>query len=215
MQLPTMAFARDLRLQFGPPPPGGGQFIVVEGTSCAGKTTVVQRLASLTPGCVTVEWNSHPGVRPCVDQLKRDMALSPMGHLLAGLLDHRVTLDTVVLPALREGRTVISDRYLFTSVARDGLRGIPAAAFTGLAEQYPAPDAAYLVSVTQDERMRRYRRKRASYGPYACGQDIFPELAAEQAFDRYTALQQEVYRNLAETHGFIDAEVLAAGTDPA
>jgi dTMP kinase len=194
-------YAEGLRLDFRPAP-ATGRLIVVEGASCAGKSTLITRLTRRFDDAVTVEWNSHPWVRPCVDRLKAERALTPVSHLLTGLLDHRVTLDTVVLPALRAGRTVVSDRYLFTAVVRDGLRGVPADLFRSLAPCYPAPHTVLLVGVGQEERMRRYRERRSSYGPYACGQDLFPDLTPEAAFERYTALQEAAYQQLGAANHF-------------
>jgi dTMP kinase len=189
-----------------------GLLIVAEGASCSGKSFFLSTLAEQEPDAVVVEWNSHPLVRPGVDELKHRQALSPVGHLLAGLLDHRVRLDEEVLPALRRGVLVLSDRYLFTSVVRDGLRGVPPNVLTALAPQYPAPDALYYFEPERSVRLARYQLRPSSYGYYARGQDLLPQLSADDAFAEYTDRQVAVYRGLAHTNGFVVDDHLAHAT---
>jgi dTMP kinase len=180
-----------------------GLLVVAEGASCSGKSVFLGALAERFPAHLAVEWNSHPSVRPVVDELKANRSLSPVGHLLAGLLDHRIILDTQVLPALRAGELVLSDRYLYTAIVRDGLRGVPVEAIAALATLYPAPAAVYYFEIDREERLARYRRRRSSYGHYAFGRDILPGLDADAAFAEYTDRQVAVYRELGRSNDFV------------
>ena len=198
-------FAANLTLRFSSEK-FPGVLLVSEGTSCSGKSTFIEELIRILPSSVFVEWNSHSLIRPVVDRLKEGRVLSPTSHMLAGLFDHRLRLDKEVLPALRAGRVVLSDRYLFTSVVRDGIRGMPKTIFEALAPLYPCPDSVYYFEVSRQERICRFNRRKSSYGYYACGQDIFTGLNQLEAFDAYTLRQTEIYQLLAKTHTFVGSK---------
>jgi dTMP kinase len=108
-----------------------GRFIVLEGIDGAGTTTQAKRLrdalvARGTPVCLTCEPTAGPIGTLIRQALQRKLVLpgstephalswSSMALLFAAdRLDH---LDTVVLPALAEGKTVVSDRYVLSSLA--------------------------------------------------------------------------------------------------
>lgn len=108
-----------------------GRFIVLEGIDGAGTTTQAKRLrdalvARGTSVCLTCEPTAGPVGVLIRQALKRKLVLegstephalswSAMALLFAAdRLDH---LDTVVLPALAEGKTVVSDRYVLSSLA--------------------------------------------------------------------------------------------------
>jgi dTMP kinase len=73
---------------------------------------------------VTTKWNSSPVVKPLVKARKAARSLSPEEFCLLHAADFRHRLETEILPALWEGKTVIADRYLFTALARDAARGL-------------------------------------------------------------------------------------------
>ena len=108
-----------------------GRFIVLEGIDGSGTTTQAKRLrdaleARGTAVCLTCEPTPGPVGKLLRQALQskivRDGSAAPhtlssaaMALLFAAdRLDH---LDTVVLPALAEGKTVVSDRYVLSSLA--------------------------------------------------------------------------------------------------
>src|SRR5262249_21313365 len=105
-----------------------GLLIAFEGPDGSGKTT--QRklfkgwLKSEGHSVVTTKWNSSDLVKPLVKARKRAKSLSPEEFCLLHAADFRYRLETEILPALWEGKTVIADRFLFTALARDAARGL-------------------------------------------------------------------------------------------
>jgi dTMP kinase len=108
-----------------------GPFIVLEGIDGSGTTTQAKRLQGALEArgisvCLTCEPTPGPVGQLIRQALQRKLVLpggstphtpswSAMALLFAAdRLDH---LDTVVLPALAAGRTVVSDRYVFSSLA--------------------------------------------------------------------------------------------------
>lgn len=109
-----------------------GLFLVVEGPDGAGKTTQIERLAAFlteagSPPIVTRE----PGGTP-IGAAIRDVLLDPThtgmapeAEALLYAADRAQHVHELIAPALDAGRVVISDRYLDSSLAYQGLaRGL-------------------------------------------------------------------------------------------
>uniref|UniRef100_A0A831UF46 Thymidylate kinase n=2 Tax=Thermus islandicus TaxID=540988 RepID=A0A831UF46_9DEIN len=115
-----------------------GLFLTLEGLDGAGKTTQARRLAAFLearglPVLLTREpGGGLPGVREMV--LKE--ALSPEAEYLLLSADRAEHVRKVILPALRAGKAVVSDRYLDSSLAYQGFgRGLPLSWLSAVAEE--------------------------------------------------------------------------------
>lgn len=98
------------------------QYIVFEGLEGCGKSTHVTRLAATLNGIATRE----PGGTALGATLRATMAdtsntmLSPRAEALMMAADRAQHLNEVVKPALAEGRHVVSDRSVYSSLAYQG-----------------------------------------------------------------------------------------------
>ncbi len=109
-----------------------GCFIVVEGPDGAGKTTLTGRLVERMEhaGVVPVRVR-EPGGTPLAEALRRELLDSDGGfsnerELLYILTARADLVVKVILPALEQGRLVISDRYDLSTLAyQGGGRGLP------------------------------------------------------------------------------------------
>ncbi len=137
-------------------------FITVEGIDGSGKTTLVEGLARrLGPRVlVTMEpWSPHikGALRPLMEKAGgREDALAEFFLFSADRALH----SRLILEALGEGRTVISDRYLDSSVAYQGPRlGLPfgeALEWMLLVSRFfPTPDVTLLLDIEPEEALRR------------------------------------------------------------
>ena len=103
-----------------------GRFYVIDGPDGSGKTTQVGRLArSLTERGHKVLVLREPGATP-VGETIRDMLLdpdtdvTPLAEMLLYQAARAQIVDAVVRPALREGTTVLLDRYCYSTAAYQG-----------------------------------------------------------------------------------------------
>jgi adenine phosphoribosyltransferase len=145
-----------------------GMLIVVEGTDGAGKTTLLERLAARLSDAGTDlvrTFQPTPSAR-ATDVFRRfGETTSPDPDLyralyLVTLGDRLYHAHTVILPALRDGRTVLCDRYLYTTVANVVARGQRVEPwFRSVAAQLPRPDAAFLVHSPVDVAVNRVRQR--------------------------------------------------------
>jgi dTMP kinase len=107
-------------------PAYAGMFVVFEGGEGAGKSTQLQRLASvLTTEGYDVVVTREPGATPegrKVRELLLDPAstLSPRAEALLYAADRAQHVAHVVLPSLARGAVVLSDRYVDSSLAYQG-----------------------------------------------------------------------------------------------
>ena len=70
-------------------------------------------------------------------------------------------LETEVLPALREGRLVISDRYVYSSLAYQDAAGLSLEWIEKVNEYALKPDLAVFVDVDLETVMRRLKAKKS------------------------------------------------------
>ncbi len=105
----------------------GGFFIAIEGIDGAGKSVQVRSVgAALAARGLDCVLTREPTDGPW-GKLLRDSAekgrLSPAEELNAFLEDRKAHVETLILPALSEGRIILTDRYYFSTVAYQGARG--------------------------------------------------------------------------------------------
>ena len=141
-----------------------GKFIVFEGGEACGKSTQARLLAAELDALLTFE----PGAT-AVGAAIRSLLLNPSTTALAdrteALLmaaDRAQHVFETVRPALAAGRHVVTDRYLYSSVAYQGHgRGLPPDEVAHLslwATDGLLPDLVVLLDVDVAEAMRRRRR---------------------------------------------------------
>ncbi len=104
-----------------------GKFIVIDGLNGCGKTTQIELLKNfLIKKGVTVTTTKEPTLNSAAGREARDI-LSKKRHTSPGKLqklfceDRKANLENLVIPALKEGKIVISDRYFFSTFAFGGL----------------------------------------------------------------------------------------------
>src|SRR5437762_8650380 len=120
--------AKDLCEQIAAKGKDRGFLIAFEGPDGSGKTT--QRklfkdwLVAEGFDVVTTKWNSSPLIKPIIKARKQALSLDQQEFCLLHAADFRHRMETEVIPALLEGKTVVADRFLFTALARDAARGL-------------------------------------------------------------------------------------------
>jgi dTMP kinase len=140
--------------------------IAVEGIDGAGKTTQVQLLkqalefAGESP-VVSKEPTNGPWGRLIKESAAKGR-LSPERELEAFLHDRTEHVETLILPALNQGRIVILDRYFYSSIAYQGSRGANVAEVRTLMEsRFPIPDAVFILDVDPEVGIHRISHSRA------------------------------------------------------
>jgi len=155
----------------------------------------------------TTKWNSSNLVKPLVKARKRARSLSPEEFCLLHAADFRYRLETEVLPALWQGKTVLADRFLFTALARDSARGLDLHWLLDV--YYPLfwPDMVFYFAVSPETSGKRIAAERSpSY--YESGQDVTQIDDPLVSYMRFISRVIREYEALAQIFQFVtvDAE---------
>ncbi|MCU1640742.1 MAG: hypothetical protein JWN03_1017 [Nocardia sp.] len=190
-----------------------GLLVVLEGVSRSGKTTLGQQLAEKSPRPVRrVKWNSHAELAPVTAELTRRSELSGLTSTLLFIADLRLTFEAVALPALQAGEIVVYDRYVYSGWIRGLLRGVPEELLRQITAVFPRPDLTLFLDPGMETITDRFLRTRKGGGWFGVGRDLydrrFPDrLDADDveldAFTWFCGEQLRMYRELADTEGFV------------
>ena len=105
-----------------------GKLIAVEGLDGSGKSTqiyLVKRWLELEGYRVFfTEWNSSVLVKKSTTKGKKRQLLTPTTFCLIHCTDFADRYERQILPLLRAGYIVLCDRYIYTALARDAVRGV-------------------------------------------------------------------------------------------
>ncbi|MDX2227311.1 MAG: thymidylate kinase [Verrucomicrobiae bacterium] len=108
--------------------PFPGKLIAVEGLDGSGKSTqihLLKRWLELQNMRVSfTEWNSSVLVKKATSKGKKRHLLTPTTFSLIHATDFADRYERMILPLLRAGYLVLADRYVFTALARDVVRGV-------------------------------------------------------------------------------------------
>lgn len=104
-----------------------GRLIVVEGLDGSGKSTQLDLLKETLEAQgmdpILIRWNSSPLVANIIKRTKRAREMTPEVFTMLQATDLAETTNKIIIPHLKAGRIILSDRYFFTSLARDFVRG--------------------------------------------------------------------------------------------
>jgi dTMP kinase len=105
-----------------------GKLIAIEGTDGVGRSTQIQLLREWLEikgyGVVETGWTRSPLMQPTIELAKSSNTLNKLTFVLLYATDFADRLEKEIIPALKAGFVVLSDRYIFTALARAGVRGI-------------------------------------------------------------------------------------------
>ena len=146
-----------------------GYFISVEGGDGSGKSTQMQRIESyLTEMGQEVLLTREPGGTPMAEKI-REMILDPANRDLTGRAEMLLYaaaraqhVEEKILPALRAGKTVLSDRFTDSSIAYQGFgRGLGdmVAEVNHIATGGVEPDLTIFLNITPAAGMARKNRQ--------------------------------------------------------
>jgi dTMP kinase len=144
---------------------GRGFFIVLEGLDGCGKSThrrrVAERLRELGFEVVeTREPSDGPVGRLLRECSERGLRFPAEVEALLYAADRLLHVYETVEPALREGRLIVSERYLHSSIAYQGAEGVDIEWIRELNRFAPKPDIAILLDIKPEIAVERMRDRR-------------------------------------------------------
>lgn len=131
-----------------------GTFIVVEGADGAGTTTQSKKLAEE----LDAYWTYEPAGNKMgekVDEMISSEDYSPEAIALGFAADRMVHLEEEVVPRLKEGETVVCDRYYHSSLVYQPVLGADFDWVKELNRNALTPDVTVVLDVSADTGMER------------------------------------------------------------
>jgi dTMP kinase len=182
-----------------------GKIIAIEGTDGVGRTTQIALLREWLEvqgyGVIETGWTRSPLMQPTIDLAKSSNTLNKLTFVLLYATDFADRLEKEIIPALKAGFIVLSDRYIYTSLARAGVRGIDPAWTRSLYGFAIVPHLIFYLKVDADTLIRRVLAA-GGMEYWESGMDL---RLGDDIHDSFRAYQRQLlraYNTLADEFGF-------------
>jgi len=183
-----------------------GKLIAVEGADGSGRSTQIALLVEWleTRGHATVQVGLKRStlVSDELDDAQNGNILSRTTLSLFYATDFADQLENVILPALKAGFIVLADRYIYTLMARDMVRGMDEAWLKNLYGVALKPDAVFYLALDPAELVQRNLAKTATLDYWESGMDLGLSRDLFDSFLKYQTLMETEFRRLQKTYGF-------------
>ena len=183
-----------------------GKLIVVEGADGSGRSTQIARLVEWLEGSghATVQMGLSRStlVSEELEQAKLGNILSHTTLSLFYATDFADQLENIILPGLKAGFMVLADRYIYTLMVRDLVRGMDESWLKNLYGIAPVPDAVFYLNVSPEELVQRNFSKTHSLDYWESGMDLGLSRDMFDSFLQYQALVGKQFQRLQSTYGF-------------
>jgi dTMP kinase len=184
-----------------------GTLIVVEGGDGAGRTTQCQMLRDAIErlGYPTIESGlkrSRLVGRELIEAMQSNV-LCPRTLGLFYATDFADQLETVVIPALRAGFVVIADRYMYTLIARDIVRGADPEWIRGVYGFAPVPDLVFYLRVSPRILAERSLQKMGVLNYWESGMDVQRSGDMHQCFIYYQNRLWHQFNQMKDEYNFV------------
>ncbi|HET6800936.1 MAG TPA: dTMP kinase [Nitrososphaeraceae archaeon] len=184
-----------------------GRLIVIEGPDASGRSTQITMITS------HLEANGHAvvntGLRRSeligegILEAKRNLMLGKRTLSLFYAADFADQLENKIIPALRAGYIVLADRYIYTLMARDAVRGISRRWSHNLFGFAVKPDLVYYLDVDPNELVHRVFQKNSSLDYYESGADLRLSEDMLESFLKYQRLIGKEFQRMQKQYGIL------------
>lgn len=183
-----------------------GKLIVVEGADGSGRSTQIARLRDWLEGSghatVQVGLKRSTLVSEELDKAQTGNILSHTTLSLFYATDFADQLENIILPALKAGFMVLADRYIYTLMARDLVRGMDEAWLKNIYGVAIVPDAVFYLNVSPEQLVQRNFAKKQALDYWESGMDLGLSREMFDSFLKYQGLMAQQFRRLQSIYGF-------------
>ena len=192
-----------------------GKLIVIEGADGSGRSTQIAMLRDWLErlGFPTAEIGLKRStlVGRELEEAKQGNILSPLTFSLFYATDFADQLENIIIPALRSDFIVLADRYIYTLMARDIVRGVDPEWVKAMYSIALVPDAVFYLKVSPQGLAERNFRKNGMLDYWESGMDIQRSGDMYDCFVRYQRQMQRLFHAMQKTYGF---EIIDANRSP-
>ena len=187
-----------------------GRLICIEGTDGIGRSTQVDLLRNWleVQGYAVVEtgWTRSNLMHKSIEMAKSGNIMDRMTFTLLYATDFADRFENLIIPALRSGHIVLSDRYIFTAFARDVVRQSDPKWLRNLFSFAIVPDLVLYLKVDIEALIPRVIEA-GGMNYWEAGMDLHMGQDLFDSFVNYQSAMIAEYDKLAKEFGFetIDA----------
>ncbi len=183
-----------------------GKLIVVEGTDGVGRSTQTRMLRN---------WLESSGLAVYDTGLRRgslagrDILRAKEGHTMGRRTqclfyasDFADRLVNEIIPSLRAGYIVLTDRYIYSLMARATVRGLDRDWLEKVYGFALKPDLVLYLTISIDELLPRVLAS-GGFDYWEAGMDVFNEQTMYNSFIKYQDALLAEFNRMADKHGFV------------
>lgn len=190
-----------------------GKLIVIEGTDGAGRSTQINLLKPWLEelGHAVLDTGMTRS-RLAGDGIRRAKERNNLGRVTQSLFyatDFVDRLEKEIVPALRAGFIVLTDRYIYSLMARASVRGMDAKWIRSIFSVALQPDAVFYLRIGINDLLPRVVFSHG-FDYWESGMDLFPGQDFYEGFCAYQAALLEEFDRLAREYKF---EIIDASAD--
>ena len=182
-----------------------GKLIAIEGTDGVGRSTQIQLLREWLEvkgyGVVETGWTRSPLMQPTIELAKSSNTLNKLTFVLLYATDFADRLEKEIIPALKAGFIVLSDRYIFTALARAGVRGVDRQWLRDLYGFAIAPHMVFYLKIDVDKLIGRVLESRGK-DFWESGMDLKTGDDIYESFRTYQQRLLREYTSMADEFSF-------------
>jgi dTMP kinase len=198
-------------------PKDPGVLIAVEGLDGSGKSTQIRLLYHWLRGLnlrvYFTEWNSSGLVRGATRRGKKGQLLTPTTFSLVHATDFADRYERQILPMLKGGCIVLCDRYIFTSFARDAVRGCDPDWLRRMYGFARVPDFTLYFRLPLETALGRILEGRPKLKYFEAGMDLDLSADIQESFRIFQGRVMEQYDILADEFGFLPIDATGKAHD--
>ena len=182
-----------------------GKLIAIEGPDGVGRSTHIESIQEWLEvqgyGVLTTGWTRSPLIGKTIENAKQGNILDPWSFTLLYATDFADRLEHQIIPALRSGFVVLSDRYIYTAFARNVVRGCDRQWLHDVFGFAIVPDLVCYLRIDVDTlALRVIESKGMNY--WESGMDMRLGTDLYDSFKKYQGMLIEEFDKMAEEFGF-------------
>ena len=187
-----------------------GSFIVIEGPDASGRSTQIDKITA------KLESDGHAvinaGIRRSdliskgIIEAKRNYLLGKRTMALYYAADFADQLEHKIIPALKAGFIVLSDRYIYTLIARSSVRGVNKNWLHSLFSFAIKPDLVFYLDVDSYNLIHRVFQKNYSLDYYESGLDLGISNDIFDSFVKYQYILKKEFEKMRSKYDLINID---------
>jgi dTMP kinase len=188
-----------------------GKFIVVEGTDGVGRSTQIALLQEWLEGrgfaVASTGLRRSALASKGIDRAKQGHTLSESVLFLLYTTDLADRLESQIIPALRAGMVVLTDRYIYSMIARAQVRGADPKWIRQVSGFAVVPDAIFYLQADLPHLIPRVLAEQGGFDYWESGTDLIKGRHLFKNYVRYQTRLLMQFDAIADEFGFrrIDA----------